>query len=434
MRRWFQWSGVAIVLVVALVLEIYAESRVGSAEIGRDTMKMYRQKRTGQTELSPRRVQSAAAPKRIFQEQQATAEAATESQPAPADNAPDQPTPAIAESSRIVAEPNPTETMIPPAVAPTPSKPAVASPEQTSRDELLALLPETSIACIRVNNLDYTLALLDQYLMGITPVPMVATIGARTGLAQITRDQNLQAINTGGNLAIVVLPPQTGQEDPTVGLLTPVKDSNSAEALKGSNYAPVPNTGFGIFSFPAALSSLDPFTSKSLQPSLTARQLDETATAPIWLYVNMPKAAEFLAPLAESKMQEQAAANPQLSTAISQVDQIKQIGEEIQCVSMGIYPSGPMLTLDMDLIPVPGSSFASSLNKTLFSQQPTPEMDEMTRGLLTLMQSLKVQNPSQFKDAALVGIRNPDKADFMAAFTLPELIGQLTQIVAQQPG
>jgi hypothetical protein len=48
MRRWYRWSGLAIVLVLAIALNLYAESQVGSAEIGRDTMKMYLQKQTGQ--------------------------------------------------------------------------------------------------------------------------------------------------------------------------------------------------------------------------------------------------------------------------------------------------------------------------------------------------------------------------------------------------
>jgi hypothetical protein len=427
MRRWYRWSGLAIVLVLAIVLDLYAESQVGSAEIGRETMKMYRQKQTGQTELKPRRVQSSAAPKRTFQEQQAAAEAAAapvpDTQAKPAIEATPPATPAVAEPTPAVAEPKP-------AVTPAATE---ATAGQTTKDELLALLPDTTIACARVNNLDYTLALIDQYLMGLSPVPMVATIGIRTGLAQVTQDQNLQAINTGGNLALLVLPP-AGQGDPQAVLLTPYKGADSAAALKAANVLAVPDTAYGFKTLTPAQLSADLFKGPSLQPSLTARQLDESATAPIWLYVNLPKAVEFVAPLAEAKMKEQAATNPQLSSAMAQTEQLKQVGKEIQCVSVSVYPSGPMLTLDLDLIPAPSSAFALALKKEMFNQQPTADMDEMVKGMITLMQSLKVQDPSAVKEEAIAGIRNADKADFIATFTIPDLFGKIIQITAKQPG
>lgn len=437
MQRWYRWSGLAIILVLAIVLELYAESQVGSAEIGRDTMKMYRQKQTGQTELKPRRVQSSAAPKRTFQEQQAIAEAAAktppDTQPVPSTDTTEQPIPAVAESTPAIAEPKPAETSTVPPVTTEQPKPTAVSGDQTTKDELLALLPDSTIACVRVNNLDYTLALMDQYLMGLSPVPMIATIGVRTGLAQVTQDQNLQAINTGGNLALVVLPPPTGQVDPLAGLLTPFKGPDSAEALKAANVVALSNPAFGWKSLNPAQMAPDLSKNKSLQPSLTAKQLDETATSPIWLFVNLPKAVEYVAPVAEAKLQEQAAANPQLKSALDQTEQLKQIGKEIQCLSASVYPSGPMLTLDMDLIPVPGSKFASSLNKGMFNLQPTPEMDPVTRGMVTMLQALKVKDPSTIKDEAIVGIRNPDKADFVGVFSFPELIANLVQIASQQP-
>lgn len=436
MQRWYRWSGLAIILVLAIALELYAESQVGSAEIGRDTMKMYRQKQTGQTELKPRRVQSSAAPKRIFQEQQAIAEAAVkppqDTQPAPTADTTEQPIPAVAEPA--ITKPIPAETStVPPATTAQP-KPTAVSGDQTTKDELLALLPDSMIACVRVNNLDYTLALIDQYLMGLSPIPMVATIGVRTGLAQVTQDQNLQAINTGGNLALVVLPPPTGQGDPLAGLLSPFKGPDSAEALKAANVVPLSNPAFGWKSLSPDQPAPDLSKSKPLQPSLTAKQLDDTATSPIWLFVNLPKAVEYAAPVAEAKLQEQAAANPQLKSALDQTEQIKQIGKEIQCLSASVYPSGPMLTLDMDLIPVPGSKFASSLNKEMFKLQPTPEMDPVTRGMVTMMQALKVKDTSTTKDEAIIGIRNPDKADFVGVFSIPELIGNMVQIASQLPG
>jgi hypothetical protein len=237
-------------------------------------------------------------------------------------------------------------------------------------------------------------------------------------------------------MALVVLPPagQGDAKDPLAVLLTPFKGTDSAQTLTAAGVFSLPDTAYGFKSLTPAQPSAGLFKGPSLQPSLTARQLDETASAPIWLYVNLPKAVEFVAPMAEAALQNQAATNPQLKSALDQTEQIKQIGKEIQCLSISIYPSGPMLTLDMDLIPAAGSKFGASLNKKLFNLQPTPEMDPITRGMVTMLQAMKVKDPSAVKEEAIAGIRNSDKADFVGVFSVPELIANLVQIASQAPG
>ena len=39
-------------------------------------------------------------------------------------------------------------------------------------DQLLKMIPAESLFCIRVNHFEYTLSQIDQYLAGVSPMPM----------------------------------------------------------------------------------------------------------------------------------------------------------------------------------------------------------------------------------------------------------------------
>ena len=66
-------------------------------------------------------------------------------------------------------------------------------------DELLRVVPAESLFCARVNNFDYTLSRIDQFLAGVSPVPMATSMLVRMQLAQLfgqlSRDTNGQRIH-----------------------------------------------------------------------------------------------------------------------------------------------------------------------------------------------------------------------------------------------
>jgi len=80
-------------------------------------------------------------------------------------------------------------------------------------DELLGLVPAKSLFCLRVNNFDSTVGLMDQYSTGVSPVPFGVSMLVRMQLAGLLGDPALKNINTQGNFAIygVGLPSQTDQ-------------------------------------------------------------------------------------------------------------------------------------------------------------------------------------------------------------------------------
>ena len=46
-------------------------------------------------------------------------------------------------------------------------------------DQLLKMIPAESLFCIRVNNFEYTLSQIDQFLAGVSPMPMGLAVLAR---------------------------------------------------------------------------------------------------------------------------------------------------------------------------------------------------------------------------------------------------------------
>ena len=76
-----------------------------------------------------------------------------------------------------------------------------------SGDKLLDMVPADCVLCVRANNLDYALGMMDQYLAGVSPAPMGITMMARGQLAGILSDATLENVNTAGNACFTAKPP-----------------------------------------------------------------------------------------------------------------------------------------------------------------------------------------------------------------------------------
>ncbi|MCK5225887.1 MAG: hypothetical protein KAQ89_04150 [Planctomycetes bacterium] len=68
-------------------------------------------------------------------------------------------------------------------------------------DEILELIPADSLFCVRLNNFDYTLGQIDQFLAGASPMPMGVSMLARMQLAGLLGDPMLSNVNTAGSFA-----------------------------------------------------------------------------------------------------------------------------------------------------------------------------------------------------------------------------------------
>ena len=96
-------------------------------------------------------------------------------------------------------------------------------------DAVLETVPANCVFCVRLNNLDYTLGQLDQFLAGASPAgPVGVSMMVRAPLTQMLGDPALQGIDTAGSFAIfgTAAAKETASAEPDIlaAALLPVKD------------------------------------------------------------------------------------------------------------------------------------------------------------------------------------------------------------------
>jgi prepilin-type processing-associated H-X9-DG protein len=92
---------------------------------------------------------------------------------------------------------------------------------------LLQLVPAESLFCVRVNNLDSSLSSIDQFLTGISPVPMTVSMLVRGQLAKVLGSAELSGLNMRGNFAIFGPILNADLSDPdNIAIVVPVTDYN----------------------------------------------------------------------------------------------------------------------------------------------------------------------------------------------------------------
>ena len=112
---------------------------------------------------------------------------------------------------------------------------AIVSAQSPANNELLKMIPAKSLFCVRVNNFDYTLNQIDQFLAGVSPMPMGISMMARMHLANLLGSPQLNGLNTNGSFALFgeAMSGQTTQTNAVpnifVGILAPISDYKQFE-------------------------------------------------------------------------------------------------------------------------------------------------------------------------------------------------------------
>jgi len=138
------------------------------------------------------------------------------------------------ETEVAVAEPNKeisavvTETPVQ-SVEKTDSALVTKAVRAVSSDRLLLLIPEGSLFVLRVNNFEYTINQLDQFLAGVSPMPLGLSMQVRMSLAGVLGSPDLKGVNMNGSFVVFALPPSTevesdAQANPLFFLLLPITD------------------------------------------------------------------------------------------------------------------------------------------------------------------------------------------------------------------
>jgi len=206
--------------------------------------------------------------------------------------------------------------------------------QSPANNELLKMIPAKSLFCVRINNFDYTLNQVDQFLAGVSPMPMGVSMLVRMQLANLLGSPQLTGLNTNSGFAVFgtnVGEPVQGNPAANmfVGILAPVTDykqfidgnTNCTEpddkgiskitmngapvmlAAKAGNYALISwaNVYDGLVTMAKTISAANP---AGLNGTLDAAEAKLAETEPIWAYGNVQQVNEAFGPMISAKFQE----------------------------------------------------------------------------------------------------------------------------------
>ena len=228
---------VGMVLLAALAcLATGALAQVGSQDIGRETLRMLREKRTGQSTLQPRRQQSKGAPKRIWQIEREQQEAKKEHTELQQEEGPGTGTMQGTEEPRTALTgpgpvlPTPTQAKPGPATAVS-----VTPPRPSATMDGLNLVPADAIFCVQINNLQATLGQLESYLAGVGKTPLPVAAMAQMWMGAALGDAELKNVEMQGQMVLFgVAAEGSSDQGPMpqvhVAMLLPVTDYGSFAA------------------------------------------------------------------------------------------------------------------------------------------------------------------------------------------------------------
>jgi len=270
--------------------------------------------------------------------------------------------------------------------------------------DLLQRVPAESLFFVVVNNLDYALGTMDQFLTGLAPIPMAATMTIRMQVVGLLGDPALNGVDTAANFGLFGMgpdAPSAGEAAPDIfiGLLVPVPDfdkfvaGNANCSAPDSNGVCVVKTGgtadankrslatnvggyllVGLGDDYKRLVSVrkSMLSGPGIAGSLNPVQLQAATTEALWAHVDIQRASRVFKPLLTAKLESlrtllEAAADSQRAPAASAdiinmyFGMLDVITREVSFFSIGIGPKADLLRLTIDMGGVPGTYVAKML-------------------------------------------------------------------------
>ena len=207
--------------------------------------------------------------------------------------------------------------------------------ESSAGDQLLKMIPAESLFCIRVNHFEYTLSQIDQFLAGVSPMPMGISIMARSQLAKVLGSPQINGVNMNGSFAVfgAIPPGEPTQTNPIstvfIGGLVPVTDYRqlisgnpncgqpdekgvSKITSNGTPIMLVTQVGnYALISWAndydkllVMAKSISAARTAGLASALDAAEAKLAMTEPIWVYGNVQQASRTFGPLVFDKIEE----------------------------------------------------------------------------------------------------------------------------------
>ncbi len=273
-------------------------------------------------------------------------------------------------------------------------------------DPLLKILPAESLFCIRVNHFEHTIGQVDQFLAGVSPMPMGLSILVRMQLAKVLGSPELNGVNMNGSLAVfgTILPGEQSSNNPLsnifIGGLVPV--SNYGQFISGNPNCTEPddkgisrilNNGTPILLMTKidnhaliswannydkllSISKIMSGRRKNLSSSIDIAEAKLSMLEPVWLFGNVQHASKTFEPLVMNKIEEiksimkntgpdRPGAPPKEMQKFSQnimgmyADILKQLMKQTRYFSISINPKPNVLNITKTVSAVPGTDMAN---------------------------------------------------------------------------
>ena len=302
---------------------------------------------------------------------------------------------------------------------PEPKKLLLSRPDlaNSTGDQLLQMIPAESLFCVRVNNLDYTLSQIDQFLAGVSPIPMGLSILVRTQFAGILGSPELNGVNMGGSFAFFATSPsgESTETNPVtymfVGVLAPIADyrqfisanpnvsdpdEKGISKITGDKIPVILATQVGNYALISLAEHYDKLiamrrdrTSRGLSGTLDATKAEQAIEQPIWAYGNVQLASKVFAPLLSGKIEEIEKAMEQMKdcgqatmadpTAI--IDMYAGILEALikqtKSLTISVNPKPSVLNITSTVTALPGTDMAD-----MFTADASAKKDNKLLGYL----------------------------------------------------
>jgi tetratricopeptide (TPR) repeat protein len=322
-------------------------------------------------------------------------------------------------------------------------------------DELLGIVPADSLFCLRVSNFNYTLSRMDQFLAGVSPMPMGLSMQARMQLAGLLGDPALTNVNTNADFAVfgTFVPGRPDVNTPgknimVTGLL-PVRDYEKFIA-GNSNCSQPDSKGVCKITAPdkpvliakkigsyVLISTEDRYdklieVAKSASPEgtsglisvLDATEASQAVNKAIWAYANFQKAPEAFGPMFSAIQQrKQMAMSGGIPLGGGTETMAESLGFEnlesdIEYVTIGINIEGDILSVRNTVSAVAGTQTADMFQKN------SEKMNE-------LAQKFNARKPGQtaIEDDILFDfLPKAGQADFVGRYNLINLFNSASPL------
>lgn len=323
--------------------------------------------------------------------------------------------------------------------------------------DLLRMVPAESLFCLRINNFDYTVNMMDQFLAGISPMPLGLSMVVRMQMAGLLGNPQLTGLDMGASIAVFGMPasPQSAATADGAGMLVilmlPVTDYNqflnaspncgqpdargvseiTAQNLpkmlvvQANDFALIAEARYGE-RLVATARSMSSMRAPALAGVVDAGEADLAAKDPVWLYVHIQNALAFAGPLAAQQLPQLKMLMPEAAPGANATAQdLEKLSESIQLQSlaMSIIPEQNVLRIGATVVAVPGTKLADT-----FAAGSTE--------FRNMADQVGAKPPAQLGpnlDAILALLAQADKADFAGTYSLTQLFDMAAAISPNAP-